>query len=60
MYLIAKTNTLSVLLSLVGNLDLPLLQMDFKDVFLHLDLKEVYTRLPLGYPQEFTKGPIAS
>jgi len=47
---IAKLNTIRVLLSLVANLDWPLLQLDVKNVFLHGDLEEkVYMDIPPGF-----------
>ena len=47
--LVAKINTVQVLLSLVTNLDWPLQQFDVKNAFLHSELSEkVYMDLPLG------------
>lgn len=48
--LVAKLNTVRVLLSLVANLDWPLHQFDVKNAFLHGDLEEeVYMDIPPGY-----------
>ncbi|RVX21788.1 Mitogen-activated protein kinase kinase kinase NPK1 [Vitis vinifera] len=48
--LVAKPNTLRVLLSLPANLDWPLHQMDMKNAFLNRELdKEVYMDLPSGF-----------
>ncbi|CAL2267767.1 unnamed protein product [Prunus armeniaca] len=47
--LVAKINTIQVLLSLAANLDWPLHQFDVKNAFLHGDLEEeVYMDSPLG------------
>ena len=47
--LVAKINTIRVLLSLVVNLDWPLQQFDVKNAFLHGESsEEVYMDLPLG------------
>ena len=45
--LVAKLNTVRVLLSLAVNLDWPLLQFDVKNTFLHGDLEEeIYMDIP--------------
>ena len=47
--LVAKINTIRILLSLAVNLDWPVQQFDVKSVFLHGDLsKEIYMDLPPG------------
>ena len=50
--LVAKINTVGVLMSLAANMDWPLLQFDVKNVFLHDDLKEVYMDPPPGIPEK--------
>ncbi|KAL6214060.1 hypothetical protein ACLB2K_013498 [Fragaria x ananassa] len=48
--LVAKINTIRVLMSLAANMDWPLQQFDVKNAFLHGDLnEEIYMDLPLGY-----------
>ncbi|CAL2225264.1 unnamed protein product [Prunus armeniaca] len=48
--LVAKLNTVRVLLFLAANLDWPLHQFDVKNVFLHVELtEEVYMDIPPGY-----------
>jgi hypothetical protein len=48
--LIAKLNTIRILLSLVANLDWPLHQFDVKNVFFHGDLEEeVYMDVPYSF-----------
>ena len=48
--LVAKLNTIRVLLFIVVNLDWSLLQFDVKNVFLHSDLEEeIYMDIPHGY-----------
>ena len=47
--LVAKINTIRILISLAVNLDWPLHQFDVKNAFLHGDLpKEIYMELPSG------------
>jgi hypothetical protein len=47
--LVAKLNTVRVLISLAANLDWPLHQFDVKNAFLHRDLEEeVYMDIPPG------------
>ena len=48
--LVAKMNTVRVLLSLAANLGRKLQQFDVKNAFLHGDLeKEIYMEVPLGF-----------
>ena len=57
--LVAKMNTIRILLSLATNLDWPLQQLDVKNVFLHEDLEEeVYMEVPLGLEEKFEKGKV--
>lgn len=46
--LVAKINTIQVLLSLAMNSSWPLFQLDVKNVFLNWDLEEVFMSLPLA------------
>ncbi|CAL8144209.1 unnamed protein product [Prunus armeniaca] len=55
--LVAKLNTVRVLLSLAANHDWPLLQFDVKNAFLHGDLKEeIYMDPPPGIPVTSKEG----
>ena len=57
--LVAKINTIRVLLSLAANLDWHLQQYDVKNAFLHGDLKEeVYMSMPPGYDAPHTSGSV--
>ena len=48
--LVAKINTIRILISLVVNLDWPLNQYDIKNAFLHGDLKEeICMEIPSGF-----------
>ena len=48
--LVARINTIRILISLAVNLDWPLNQYDIKNAFLHGDLKEeIHMAVPLGY-----------
>lgn len=52
---IAKLNTISVLLSLVVNLDWPLHELDVKNVFLNEDLEQdVYMEIPPAFETDAT------
>ena len=52
--LVAKLNTIRILLSLAANLDWPLHQLDVKNAFLNGDLEEeVYMDSPLGFEHRF-------
>ena len=54
--LVAKMNSIRVLLSLAINLDWPLLKFDIKNTFLNGDLEEeVYMDLPLGFDADHGK-----
>jgi Reverse transcriptase (RNA-dependent DNA polymerase) len=51
--LVAKLNSVRVLLSLAANFDWPLHQFDVKNAFLHEDLKkEIYMEIPPGYEHD--------
>jgi len=55
--LIAKMNSIRVLLSIVVNLDWPLHQFDVKNAFLHGDLEEeVYMEIPHGLEDSSSEG----
>ena len=57
--LVAKLNTIRVLLSLTTNLDQQLQQLDIKNVFLNGDLEEeVYMDLPPGFDKERKEGKV--
>ena len=52
--LVAKLNTVRVLLSLVANLDWPLQQLDVKNAFLNENLEEeIYMDAPPGFEKDF-------
>ena len=56
---VAKLNTIGVLISIVVNLDWPLLQLDVKNAFLNGDLeKEVYMKIPSGFESKFTTNKV--
>ena len=57
--LVAKMNTIKILISLAVNLDWPLNQYDIKNAFLHGDLKEeIYMKCPPGYEGIRSKGNV--
>jgi hypothetical protein len=51
--LVAKLNTVRILLSIATNLDWPLHEFDVKNAFLNGDLEEVYMDSPPGFEDEF-------
>ena len=57
--LVAKMNSVRILLSLAVNRDWPLHQFDVKNAFLHGDLeKEVYMDVPPGFEDPKTEGKV--
>ncbi|XP_058008894.1 uncharacterized mitochondrial protein AtMg00810-like [Hevea brasiliensis] len=57
--LVAKMNTIRILLSCAVNLEWDLQQFDVKNTFLHGDLEEeVYMKIPLGFENGKTKGKV--
>ena len=57
--LVAKLNTIRILISLAVNFDWPLRQYDIKNAFLHGDLKEdIYMNIPPGYRDSTMKGKV--
>lgn len=59
--LVAKMNTMRVILFIAINYGWSLFQMDVENVFLHGELEEeVYMQLPPGYPQASTEGVVAN
>ena len=57
--LVAKLNTVRVLLSLAVNLDWTLQQLDVKNVFLNGDLEdEVYMEIPPGFENKVDVGKV--
>jgi hypothetical protein len=55
--MVAKMNSIRVLLSLAANLDWPLKQFDVKNAFFHGDPEEeVYMELPPGPQYSLAKG----
>jgi hypothetical protein len=57
--LVAKMNTIRVLLSLAANFSWPLKQYDVKNAFLHWDLEEeVYMQLPPGFNNPQSSGKV--
>ena len=57
--LVAKMNTIGILISLAVNLDWPLCQYNIKNAFLHGNLKEeIYMKYPPGYEGIRIKGKV--
>lgn len=57
--LVAKMNTVGILLFLIANFGSSLQQYNIKNAFLHGDLKkEVYMDPPLGFNQHFTERKV--
>ena len=57
--LVAKMNSVRILLSLAANLNWPLHQFDVKNAFLHGDLEEeVYVDVPSGFEDFKTEGKV--
>ena len=57
--LVAKMNSVRILLSLAVNRDWPLHQFDVKNAFLHGDLEEeVYLDVPPGFEDSKTEGKV--
>ena len=57
--LVAKINSIWVLLSLVGNANWPLYQLDVKNAFLNGDLEEeVFMSLPPGFEEKYGGGKV--
>ena len=57
--LVAKMNSIRILLSLATNLDWPLHQFDVKNTFLHGDLEEeVYMDILPGFEDSKTEGKV--
>ncbi|RDX88942.1 hypothetical protein CR513_29398, partial [Mucuna pruriens] len=57
--LVAKMNTIRVIISLVAHFSWNLQQFDVKNVFLHGDLEEVYMEIPLGFYSHNEKNKVS-
>ena len=57
--LVEKLNSIQVLLSLVANIDWPLMQLDVKNAFLNGDLEEeVYMDAPSGFEEKLWSNKV--
>lgn len=59
--LIAKLNSIKILLFIAVNLDWNLIQLDIKNVFLHRILEEdIYMPITPGFEEEFRAGKVCT